>query len=90
MPKELKQRMQDYFQTMWSLNHGIDIYEVISSFNGYLFVHNIMCGTASYGESLLFVWCVCAFFFYPVCVVAVLKILLFNVVHIESVLIRFG
>lgn len=29
MPKELKQRMQDYFQTMWSLNHGIDIYEVI-------------------------------------------------------------
>lgn len=28
MPKELKQRMQDYFQTMWSLNHGIDIYEV--------------------------------------------------------------
>lgn len=29
MPKELKQRMQDYFQTMWSLNHGIDIYEVL-------------------------------------------------------------
>lgn len=29
MPNELKQRMQDYFQTMWSLNHGIDIYEVI-------------------------------------------------------------
>lgn len=28
MPKELKQRMQDYFQTIWSLNHGIDIYEV--------------------------------------------------------------
>lgn len=28
MPKELKQRMQDYFQTMWSLNHGLDIYEV--------------------------------------------------------------
>lgn len=28
MPKELKQRMQDYFQTMWSLNHGIDVYEV--------------------------------------------------------------
>uniref|UniRef100_A0A182T156 Uncharacterized protein n=1 Tax=Anopheles maculatus TaxID=74869 RepID=A0A182T156_9DIPT len=27
MPKELKQRMQDYFQTMWSLNHGIDVYE---------------------------------------------------------------
>lgn len=29
VPKELKQRMQDYFQTMWSLNHGIDIHEVI-------------------------------------------------------------
>lgn len=28
MPKDIKQRMQDYFQTMWSLNHGIDIYEV--------------------------------------------------------------
>lgn len=28
MPNELKQRMQDYFQTMWSLNHGIDVYEV--------------------------------------------------------------
>lgn len=28
VPKELKQRMQDYFQTMWSLNHGIDIHEV--------------------------------------------------------------
>ena len=24
VPKQLKQRMQDYFQTMWSLNHGID------------------------------------------------------------------
>lgn len=30
VPKELKQRMQDYFQTMWSLNHGIDIHEVYS------------------------------------------------------------
>ncbi|KAA0202459.1 hypothetical protein HAZT_HAZT009238 [Hyalella azteca] len=28
IPKELKQRMQDYFQTMWSLNQGIDIHEV--------------------------------------------------------------
>lgn len=28
IPKELKQRMQDYFQTMWSLNHGIDMHEV--------------------------------------------------------------
>lgn len=30
IPKELKHRMQDYFQTMWSLNHGIDIHEVRS------------------------------------------------------------
>lgn len=28
IPKELKQRMQDYFQTMWSLSHGIDVHEV--------------------------------------------------------------
>lgn len=28
MPKELKQRIEDYFQTSWSLNRGIDIYEV--------------------------------------------------------------
>lgn len=28
IPKELKQRMQDYYQTMWALNHGIDIHEV--------------------------------------------------------------
>ncbi|XP_074028423.1 eag-like K[+] channel isoform X2 [Leptinotarsa decemlineata] len=29
IPKELKQRMQDYFQTTWSLNHGIDINELL-------------------------------------------------------------
>lgn len=28
IPEELKQRMQDYFQTMWSLNHGIDVHRV--------------------------------------------------------------
>ena len=28
LPKQLKQRMQDYFQTLWSLNHGIDPVEV--------------------------------------------------------------
>lgn len=28
VPKELKGRMEDYFQTMWSLNHGLDIHEV--------------------------------------------------------------
>ncbi|XP_055688851.1 potassium voltage-gated channel subfamily H member 8 isoform X2 [Lutzomyia longipalpis] len=32
MPKELKQRMQDYFQTVWSLNHGIDINEILKEF----------------------------------------------------------
>ncbi|CAO1302110.1 unnamed protein product [Diamesa hyperborea] len=32
MPKELKQRMQDYFQTVWSLNHGIDINETLREF----------------------------------------------------------
>ncbi|XP_031640791.1 potassium voltage-gated channel subfamily H member 8 isoform X2 [Contarinia nasturtii] len=32
MPSELKQRMQDYFQTMWSLNHGIDVYEILKEF----------------------------------------------------------
>ena len=30
LPKQLKQRMEDYFQTMWSLNHGIDPMEVNS------------------------------------------------------------
>ena len=24
VPKALKQKMQDYFQTVWSINHGID------------------------------------------------------------------
>ena len=28
IPKPLKQRMQEYFQTMWSLNSGIDPGEV--------------------------------------------------------------
>lgn len=28
VPEPLSQRMQDYFQTMWSLNHGIDPVEV--------------------------------------------------------------
>ncbi|XP_074028422.1 eag-like K[+] channel isoform X1 [Leptinotarsa decemlineata] len=32
IPKELKQRMQDYFQTTWSLNHGIDINETLKEF----------------------------------------------------------
>ncbi|KAK4875230.1 hypothetical protein RN001_011652 [Aquatica leii] len=32
IPKELKQRIQDYFQTMWSLNHGIDMQETLREF----------------------------------------------------------
>ncbi|KAL7047399.1 hypothetical protein ACKWTF_002890 [Chironomus riparius] len=32
MPNELKQRMQDYFQTVWSMNHGIDINETLKEF----------------------------------------------------------
>jgi len=28
IPSELKQRVEDYFQTMWALNHGIDPHEV--------------------------------------------------------------
>lgn len=31
IPKQLRQRMTDYFQTTWSLNHGIDPNEVISN-----------------------------------------------------------
>lgn len=34
VPKHLKQRMQDYFQTMWSLNHGIDPTEVSYQIKG--------------------------------------------------------
>ncbi|KAF8794758.1 Potassium voltage-gated channel subfamily H like protein [Argiope bruennichi] len=30
--KELKQRMTDYFQTIWSLNHGIDPNEILREF----------------------------------------------------------
>ncbi|XP_015113234.1 potassium voltage-gated channel subfamily H member 8 isoform X1 [Diachasma alloeum] len=32
IPEKLKQRMQDYFQTTWSLNHGIDIHETLKEF----------------------------------------------------------
>ncbi|XP_068082449.1 potassium voltage-gated channel subfamily H member 8 [Anabrus simplex] len=32
IPKEMRQRMEDYFQTMWSLNHGIDIHETLKEF----------------------------------------------------------
>ena len=30
IPKRLRQRMIEYFQTTWSLNHGIDANEVSS------------------------------------------------------------
>lgn len=43
MPSELKQRMQDYFQTMWSLNHGIDMYEV-STFH----MQQLFCTTVKF------------------------------------------
>ena len=39
IPKEMQQRMQDYFQTMWSLNHGIDIHEVRE--RGVLWLHQL-------------------------------------------------
>ncbi|XP_066952622.1 potassium voltage-gated channel subfamily H member 8 isoform X1 [Macrobrachium rosenbergii] len=32
IPKELRQRVQDYFQTMWSVNQGIDIHETLKEF----------------------------------------------------------
>ncbi|KAL3854945.1 hypothetical protein ACJMK2_014180 [Sinanodonta woodiana] len=32
LPKPLKMRMQDYFQTMWSLNNGIETNEILKDF----------------------------------------------------------
>ncbi|XP_041375018.1 potassium voltage-gated channel subfamily H member 8-like [Gigantopelta aegis] len=32
IPKPLKQRMQEFFQTMWSMNNGIDISEILKDF----------------------------------------------------------
>ncbi|XP_021960719.1 potassium voltage-gated channel subfamily H member 8 [Folsomia candida] len=32
IPSELKQRVEDYFQTMWALNHGIDPHETLKEF----------------------------------------------------------
>ncbi|XP_048237827.1 potassium voltage-gated channel subfamily H member 8-like isoform X1 [Haliotis rufescens] len=32
IPKTLKQRMQEYFQTMWSMNNGIDLHEILKDF----------------------------------------------------------
>ncbi|XP_074648334.1 voltage-gated delayed rectifier potassium channel KCNH8-like [Tubulanus polymorphus] len=32
IPKPLKQRMQEFFQTMWSINHGIDTNEILKVF----------------------------------------------------------
>ena len=39
IPKPLKQRMQEYFQTMWSLNSGIDPIEVSS-----IRIDQVSCG----------------------------------------------
>uniref|UniRef100_T1IPH5 Cyclic nucleotide-binding domain-containing protein n=1 Tax=Strigamia maritima TaxID=126957 RepID=T1IPH5_STRMM len=32
IPKQLKQRVEEFFQTMWSLNHGIDANEILREF----------------------------------------------------------
>uniref|UniRef100_T1KB18 Cyclic nucleotide-binding domain-containing protein n=1 Tax=Tetranychus urticae TaxID=32264 RepID=T1KB18_TETUR len=32
LPKQLRQRMTEYFQTTWSLNHGIDANEILREF----------------------------------------------------------
>ena len=38
VPKQLKQRMQDYFQSVWSINHGMDVQEVFHQSNMYVSV----------------------------------------------------
>jgi hypothetical protein len=38
VPKDLKQRIEDYFQTSWSVSNGIDINEVRVPATGYRFV----------------------------------------------------
>ena len=35
LPKQLKQKMQDYFQTVWSINHGIEPMQVNMVFYSY-------------------------------------------------------
>ena len=50
VPKQLKQRMQDYFQTVWSINHGIDVSQVSSIVNGFITLNN---NQAIQGESFV-------------------------------------
>lgn len=60
MPKELKQRIEDYFQTSWSLNHGIDIYEVSNFFFFFSFNHNLYTPLhLSMAATILYCVCVC-------------------------------
>lgn len=45
LPRQLKQRMLEYFQTTWSVNNGIDVNEVRMSlvlFNLFFFFHNLL------------------------------------------------
>ena len=44
LPKQLKQRMEDYFQTMWSLNHGIDQMEVTPIYFYFFSANNNVLG----------------------------------------------
>jgi hypothetical protein len=44
IPSELKQRVEDYFQTMWALNHGIDPHEVSYDFANFRFyIDRLLC-----------------------------------------------
>ena len=49
VPKALKQKMQDYFQTVWSINHGIDPSQVTKDSNS---DRNISQVLADYPEEL--------------------------------------
>jgi len=41
IPRPLKQRMQEYFQTTWSLNSGIDTQEVNRLYDGLLVIFGL-------------------------------------------------
>ena len=49
VPKALKQKMQDYFQTVWSINHGIDPSQVTTIWNSDLNNQQVL---ADYPEEL--------------------------------------
>lgn len=44
VPKDLKQRIEDYFQTSWSVSNGIDINEVSACHRIGLCPCHLMCG----------------------------------------------